>query len=113
MSPEWAPVLVVPVEPFHREEAAQAERRVQGRRCVTLRKDEPVAHRVLGFRWVDPKDLAVEYGKNVGDRETGRDMRRSAPMGHKHSPIADGAGEIVRDHGALQLRSTSRRHWLT
>ena len=79
------------------QEPSFGERRVEGQALVAGRQYEPVALRPVRPLRVDPHDLEVESGENVGARQGTADVAGSARLQHPQDVAAH------PDGGSLEL----------
>ena len=73
---------------LHREEAAQRQHRVHGRRAVALGHDEAVAVGIVRSLRVDVHDIEIERGQNVDAAQRAARMAGGRVVDHLHAQQA-------------------------
>ena len=80
-----------------REEADRRPGRVQQRRGVALRQDEPVGACVARLLRVEPHLREEQRGHNVSGRTTGRRVTAPGRRGRTHGVDAELSGDVTQD----------------
>src|SRR5512133_604872 len=78
------------------EETALAQRGIEGRRGVPLRKDEAVPSRPAGLFRIDPQLVKVEGGYHVGSRKGTAAVAGADTVDHVHDGPTEGPRPLLQ-----------------
>lgn len=108
VSRESGAVGVKLLEPGAREKTLCGEGGIQRGAGMAFAQDEPIAIRPIGPQRIYFEDAAVEYGQQVGDRETRADVRAASPINHFERVTANEARKVGQFGLACRLECRHR-----